>query len=327
MKVNKEQAEKCRDLGATALRQGDYERAVKMLEKSLQLYPLPGVEALLSQAKAKKDGGSSESNGNSNTGAARRSASMPVNGNSNHADSAERRQSGLDGRSYTNEQILIVKKVLRAKEGGRGAHYRVLEISNTATESEIKKAYRKLSLKVHPDKVRERHVAFDSTVDRAVGPHLIFPIHKIRTLHRMPMKRSKQWDWRMRLCRTLKSELYMIGTVKKIRTIVVVDRVVCDAVRVRKCHRKRFSMHFSVAACPVAPAFTFIPLVLVQVVCSSERVDRPVDRSNEDSNKTPNTRTLVCSCSCCLFSSLLYFPFCRKTTPHQPALAKVNTSV
>lgn len=134
-----------------------------MLEKSLQLYPLPGVEALLSHAKAKKDeAGSNRSNGNSNSTSngsspsAKRSASMPVNGSSNHAPTAERQQSGLDGRAYTTEQVSIVKKVLRAKEGGRGAHYRVLEISNTASEGEIKKAYRKLSLKVHPDKVSNK---------------------------------------------------------------------------------------------------------------------------------------------------------------------------
>ena len=66
---------------------------------------------------------------------------------------SEAQQNGSDGRAYTQDQVLIVKKVLRAKEGGRGAHYRVLDIPSTATESDIKKAYRKLSLKVHPDKV------------------------------------------------------------------------------------------------------------------------------------------------------------------------------
>eukprot|EP00536_Pseudo-nitzschia_multiseries_P005673 jgi/Psemu1/191025/e_gw1.109.61.1 len=45
-----------------------------------------------------------------------------------------------------------VKRILKAKEGGRGAHYRVLGISQNATESEIKKAYRKTAIKVHPDK-------------------------------------------------------------------------------------------------------------------------------------------------------------------------------
>jgi DnaJ family protein B protein 12 len=45
-----------------------------------------------------------------------------------------------------------VERILKAKEGGRGAHYRVLGITESATENEIKKAYRKTAIKVHPDK-------------------------------------------------------------------------------------------------------------------------------------------------------------------------------
>ena len=45
---------------------------------------------------------------------------------------------GADGRAYTAEQAAIVQTVLKAKEGGRGAHYRVLSIRSTANEAEIK---------------------------------------------------------------------------------------------------------------------------------------------------------------------------------------------
>jgi hypothetical protein len=145
------------------MQQGDYEKAVKMLEKSLQLYPLPGVDALLAHAKTKKNNGNS-STGNTSTSSRDTSSNNSherSNGSSNTAarrssstSETTQQQNGSDGRAYTNEQVLIVKKVLRSKEGGRGAHYRVLDIPNTANENDIKKAYRKLSLKVHPDKVR-----------------------------------------------------------------------------------------------------------------------------------------------------------------------------
>ena len=45
---------------------------------------------------------------------------------------------GADGREYTPEQVQVVQSVLQAQKGGRGAHYRVLNISATATEGEIK---------------------------------------------------------------------------------------------------------------------------------------------------------------------------------------------
>jgi DnaJ domain len=133
-----------------------------MFEKSLQLYPLPGVEALLAHAKTKKNSNNNNQNGRE-TSTGSNSSRGTTNGSSNTAarrssstseTTQQTQQNGSDGRAYTNEQVLIVKKVLSSKEGGRGAHYRVLDISNTASENDIKKAYRKLSLKVHPDKVR-----------------------------------------------------------------------------------------------------------------------------------------------------------------------------
>lgn len=135
-------------MGAEALKQGDLPRAVKFLQKSVQLYPLPGVDALLSQAKTRQENASSarsnDSTKTSNSGASQnaRPAGTTPGGSMN----------GADGRAYSEEQVKIVEEVLRSKEGGRGAHYRVLKLNQGCSESDIKKAYRKLSLKVHPDK-------------------------------------------------------------------------------------------------------------------------------------------------------------------------------
>mmetsp|Transcript_10453 Transcript_10453/g.21752 ORF Transcript_10453/g.21752 Transcript_10453/m.21752 type:complete len:401 (+) Transcript_10453:222-1424(+) len=163
MEVNKEEAIRCRDLGATALRNGQNARAVKMFAKSLQLYPLPGVKALLGQAEKKLEletrgstGGEPSFNGATNY----QNNNSTQNNNTNISGttrSASSVSTGESGRAYTEDQVQIVQKVLKAKEGGRGAHYRVLGIEQNSDEAQIKKAYRKLALKLHPDKNSAPH--------------------------------------------------------------------------------------------------------------------------------------------------------------------------
>ena len=53
---------------------------------------------------------------------------------------------------FTKEQAEIVEGVIQASKSGRGSHYRVLKISSLSSQHDIKKAYRRLALQVHPDK-------------------------------------------------------------------------------------------------------------------------------------------------------------------------------
>jgi DnaJ family protein B protein 12 len=64
------------------------------------------------------------------------------------AKSREHNQGNQD-RKYTPEQKAAV---LRIRKCSATAFYEILSLEKTATDSEIKKAYRKLSLLTHPDK-------------------------------------------------------------------------------------------------------------------------------------------------------------------------------
>lgn len=69
-------------------------------------------------------------------------------GRDGSARSREHNQ-GNQERKYTVEQKAAV---IRIRKCSSTAYYEILSLEKTATDSEIKKAYRKLSLLTHPDK-------------------------------------------------------------------------------------------------------------------------------------------------------------------------------
>ena len=148
--ANRGEAEKCRDIGNEALRQGQLAKAIKFYEKSLKLYPLSGVDNLKDKAEKMLQKENSSSNNSSSSSSSSSSSPRPTSSPSSSSQAPSGATNiGSGNRAYTAEQEAGAKKILLLAKKG---HYDVLGLKRSATDSEIKKAYRKLALKFHPDK-------------------------------------------------------------------------------------------------------------------------------------------------------------------------------
>ena len=150
MDGNKDDALKCLKLGKEAMDSGDRTRARKFLTKAQRLDPTLPVDDLLSAIdKDSGEGSPSDADAPSN-GTADSPSSKPSD-----QPSIRQRVSSTGSPSSnssvaaaaTPEQIAIVMELKKKKD-----YYEILGLEKSCSVEDIRKAYRKLSLKVHPDK-------------------------------------------------------------------------------------------------------------------------------------------------------------------------------
>eukprot|EP00937_MAST-01D_sp_MAST-1D-sp2_P007169 g7169.t1 len=130
--MNKDEAERVKEIAKVHWKNKNYERAARLFDKSLRLYPLAGVEAMRDRCLREQ------------TQASRTSATAKATAAKRAANS----KPDVVKKAYTEEQARMVREVRRC---GRD-WYRILGLQKGATDAEVKKAYRKLALKFHPDK-------------------------------------------------------------------------------------------------------------------------------------------------------------------------------
>lgn len=157
MDGNKDDAMKCLKIGKQALESGDRTRAMKFLAKARRLDPSLPVDDLLSTMEDTND--YSVPNTRFQTPAptpdARSTASSPKSSSTTtdqpslrrRVSAAEPSASSSSSPSYTEEQVTVVREIRRKKN-----YYEILGLEKSCTVEDVRKAYRKLSLKVHPDK-------------------------------------------------------------------------------------------------------------------------------------------------------------------------------
>ncbi|XP_047308752.1 chaperone protein dnaJ 49-like [Impatiens glandulifera] len=149
MDGNKDEALKCLKIGRDALDSGDRKKALKFLTKARRLDPSVPIDDLLSKIDYE-----SAADDENSSGPTTKDSSEPLSN-----DSGPRRRPSAAGSSsssspkagesvkYTEENIAIVREIKMKKD-----YYEILGLDKNCTVEDIRKAYRKLSLKVHPDK-------------------------------------------------------------------------------------------------------------------------------------------------------------------------------
>ncbi|KAG0286291.1 hypothetical protein BGZ96_009563 [Linnemannia gamsii] len=164
MEVNKDEALRCLDIARRHLLTGNFPSARKFGQKSISLFPTSDARAFISLVDAKETAANNSNTSSSTSSTASSSSTTRTGGTTSTSAGAGARTGAVPPlsrskstpipdhkpveRDYTPEQAAAVKGI----RSSGGDFYKVLGVKKDATDIEIKKAYRRVALQMHPDK-------------------------------------------------------------------------------------------------------------------------------------------------------------------------------
>ncbi|XP_057476664.1 chaperone protein dnaJ 49-like isoform X2 [Actinidia eriantha] len=136
MDGNKDEALRCVGIAKEAIASSNKQRALKFIGIAQRLNHNLSVDDLLAACENLDSGSHGPSNDENR-----------VNSTKSELASAKLDEISNGERNYTEEHVQLIRQIKRSKD-----YYDILGLEKSCSVEEIRKAYRKLSLKVHPDK-------------------------------------------------------------------------------------------------------------------------------------------------------------------------------
>ncbi|XP_070847145.1 dnaJ homolog subfamily B member 12b [Chaetodon trifascialis] len=155
MEVNRDEAERCIDIATAALTGGQPQKAQRFLEKAQRLFPTEKAKVLLELIA--KNGFTPRQGGQSDFGG----VSGPRQRQTNSENTRPEEKPSDTSKAYTADQLDAVRRIKQCKD-----FYEILGVQADASEDELKRSYRKLALKFHPDK---NHAPGATEAFKAIG--------------------------------------------------------------------------------------------------------------------------------------------------------------